>query len=234
MKKNKHTNKSLPSIRIRISLTPPLEKIIKSIWIHENKLYVICVSKHIIQLTKHFSQKYKIPKERIHIGTIEDLIKEIINHNTRILISIRDGKVIHDPIHLLHSLKINIQKGLLVGTKEAILKKFMLIKDYIKKIEATKEQVFDNIYVSTIEASQTALVIKANSSIALIPRLIPDVLRENLLGKGLEKTHIEHASEIILKYKAYEHKKCSLPEGKRLDELARKAELFRDAVRKLK
>jgi hypothetical protein len=230
----KKTNKTNIAPSLRITLTPQLEHIIKSVWIHEGKLYVICTSKHIVQLTRHFSKKYKLPKEKVHVGTIEDLIKEIINHNTRVLISIRDGRVVHDPIHLLHSLKINIQKGLLVGTKEAILKKFMLIKDYIKEIEATKERVFDNIYVSTIEAAQTALIIKGNSNIALIPRLIPDVLRETLLGRGLEKTQIEYASEIILKYKAYEHKKCPLPEGKRLDELARKAELFRDAVKKLR
>ncbi len=231
-KKNKKNSDIAPSLKI--TLTPQLEHIIKSIWIHEGNLYVICVSKHIVQLTKHFSQKYHLHDKRVHVGTIEDLIKEIINHNTRVLISIRDGRVVHDPIHLLHSLKINIQKGLLVGTKEAILKKFMLIKDYIKEIESTKEQVFDNIYVSTIEAAQTALVIKGKNNIALIPRLIPDVLRETMLGKGLEKTHIEYASEIILKYKAYEHKKCPLPEGKRLDELARKAGLFRDAVKKLR
>ena len=233
MKKSKsNTNLNKPSLKI--VLTPQLEKIVKSIWIHEGNIYVICESKHITQLTRHFSQKYHLHDAKVHVGTIEDLIKEIINHNTRVLISIRDGRVVHDPIHLLHSLKVNIQKGLLVGTKEAILKKFMLIKDYIKEIEETKEQVFDNIYVSTIEAAQTALVIKANNNIALIPRLIPDTLRQHLLGKGLEKTHLEYASEIILKYKAYEHKKCSIPDGKRLDDLAKKAEIFREAVKKLR
>jgi hypothetical protein len=219
---------------LKINLTPQLARIIKSSWVTKDTLYVICQTKHITHLTHHFSKKYKIPEEKVHVGTIEDLIKEIVNHNTRILISIRDGKIIYDPIHLLHALKINIQKGLLVGTKEAILKKFMLIKDYIREMESTKEQVFDNIYTSTIEAAQTALVLKGHGKLAMAPRMIPDLLKRYLLNNGLEKTQLHYAEEIITKYKLYEHKKINLPEGRKIDELARKAELFRETVKKLK
>jgi hypothetical protein len=219
------------SLDLKVKLTPALKQIIKACWQHNSLLYIICLNKHILHLTNYFSKKYHIPKEKVRVGTFEDLIKEVTEHNTRVLISIRDGKIMYDPFKFLKSLKINIQKGLMTGTKEAILRKFMLIKDYIKELESIKEQVFDNIYTSTVEASQTALVLKGHN--ALIPRLIPDML-EKYLHRDLEKTYIAYASEIIKTYKNYEHKKIPLPDGKKLDELARKASLFREAVKKLR
>ena len=217
--------------KLKIKLTPYLQSIIKASWIHNEMIYIICLNKYISALTQHFSQTYKIPKDKVRVGSIEDLIKEIMQHNTRVLISIRDGKLIYDPYKLLSSLKINIQRGLMVGTKEAILRKFMLIKDYIKEIENTKIAVFDNIYMSVIEAAQTALVLKGHS--ILIPRTIPEMIKKHLQGRGLERTHVNYATEIITTFKAYEHKKIPLPQGKKLDELAKKAELFREAVKKL-
>ena len=225
-KKKKETNK-----KIKIKLTPNLKNLIKAMWVHEGMLYIMCLSKYIVKLTKYFSQTYKLPEDKVRVGIEEDLIKEISEHNTRVLISIRDGKIIYDPYKLIISIRININKGLMTGTKEAILRKFLLIKDYIKEIEGIKAEVFDNIYTSTIEAAQTALII--NGHVILIPRLIPEMLKKYLLGKGLEKTHIEYASEIIKTFKDYEHRTIPLPSGKELDDLARKAELFREAVKKL-
>ena len=207
-------------------------KFVKAAWTHENKIYILCTPNHVTILTKQFSSKWHIAKENVRIGTIEDLVKEIINHNTRVIISVRDGQVIYDPLRILHSLKKNIQKGLMTGTKEGILKKFMLIKNHIKEIEEIKEKIFDNIYISTIEASQTALVLKGH--IALIPRFISVELKKALLNKGLERSDLNNAVEIISLYKLYEHKKINLPPGKKLDELSKKAELFREAVKKLK
>jgi|GEM_PF-1950945 len=217
--------------KLKFKLTPYLRSIIKASWVHNGMLYVICLNKHIVELTKHFSHVYKLPEDKVRVGSIEDLIKEICEHNTRVLISIRDGRIIYDPYKLISSLKINIQKGLMTGTKEAILRKFLLIKDYIKEIENAKIQVLDNIYTSTVEAAQTALVLKGHAM--LVPRLIPDMLKEHLQGKGLEKTHVNYATEIVRTFKDYEHKKIALPSGKKLDDLARKAELFREAVKKI-
>jgi len=118
----------------------------------------------------------------------------------------------------------------MAGTKEAILRKFLLIKDYLKEIENTKFKVFDNIYTSTIEAAQTALILRGKT--ALIPRLIPEALKECIRGGSLEKSDVDSASEIIETFKAYEHKKISMPDGKKLDDLAKKAELFKEAVKK--
>jgi hypothetical protein len=217
--------------KLRIKLAPNLKSAIKASWIHNEMLYVICLNKHITNLTKHFSKKYRIPEEKVRVGTIEDLIKEITSHNTRVLISVRDGKIIYDPFKLLRSLQINIQKGMMSGTREAIMRKFLLIKDYIKEIESTKTQVFDNIYTSTLEAAQTALLLKGHP--IFVPRLIPDAVKKHLKGHGLERTHILYVSEIIQTFKKYEHKKISLPSGKKLDDLAKKSGLFREAVKNL-
>lgn len=231
-KKEKNNKREIKLEEIKFKLTPYLESIIKAAWIHNEMLYVICLNKHIVALTKHFSQTYGLPQEKVRVGSIEDLIKEISEHNTRVLISIRDGKIIYDPFKLIISLKININKGLMTGTKEAILRKFLMIKDYVREIENIKLQYLDNIYTATVEAAQTALVLKGHA--ILIPRLIPEMLKQHLQGKGLEKTHINYATEIIKTFKAYEHKEISLPNGRKLDDLARKAELFREAVKKLR
>ncbi len=226
-----HTKKTILE-KSKFKLSPYLQEIIKAAWVHNEMLYVICLNKHITALTNHFSKTYKIPKDKVRVGSIEDLIKEIIQHNTRVLISVRDGRVIYDPYKLINSLKININRGLMTGTKEAILRKFLLIKDYIKEIENTKIRVLDNLYTSTIEAAQTALILRGRAII--IPKFIPEMLKEHLLGKGLEKTQVNYATEIIQIFKDFEHKKIEIPEGKKLDDLARKTELFREAVKKLR
>lgn len=218
--------------KIKVKLTPYLKKIIKSLWYHNEMLYVLCINKYITKLTKYFSKEYGIPEERVRVGTMEDLIKKVTEHNTRVLVSIRDGKIIYDPLSFIKSIKINIKKGAMIGTKEAILRKFLLIKDNIKKIKSTKIEVFDNIYTATVEASQTALILKGHT--IMIPKLIPEMLKKYLKGKGLEKSHIKHATEIIKTFKDYEHKKIPLPSGKKLDDLARKAELFREAIKRIK
>jgi hypothetical protein len=219
-------------ISIRIKFDEPEKKLIRAAWLHNEMVYILCLTNHITELTKKYSKKFGLPEEKIRVGTTEDLVKEIIHHNTRILISVRDGKPLYDPLKLLHSLKINIEKGLMIGTKEGILRKFLVIKEHLKEIDKIKVQVFDNIYISTIEASQTALILR--NHVVLVPRLIPNVLREYMLGRGLEKSQINDAEEIIRLYKAYEHKKIQLPAGRKLDELSKKAERFREAVKKLK
>lgn len=217
--------------KLKIKLSADLKSAIKAAWIHNDMLYAICLNKYITILTNHFSKKYKIPEEKVRVGTIEDLIKEITSHNTRVLISVRDGKIIYDPFKLLRSLQINIQKGMMTGTREAIMRKFLLIKDYVKEIEQTKMQVFDNIYTSTLEAAQTALLLKGHP--VFVPRLVPHAIQKYLKGHGLEKTHILYVSEIVQLFKKYEHKKISLPSGKKLDDLSKKSELFREAVKNI-
>jgi hypothetical protein len=231
MKKRMAKKKAVSLKKFKIKLNPYLKSIVKAAWIHNEMLYVVCLNKYVSALTKNFSQTYKIPEEKVRVGTIEDLIKEITSHNTRVLISVRDGEIIYDPFKLLRSLQINIQKGLMTGTKEAILRKFMLIKDYIKEIESIKSRVFDNIYTSTLEAAQTALLLKGHA--VLVPRLIPDAVARYLRGHGLERTHADYVIEIIKTFKAYEHNKIQLPAGKRLDDLAKKSEIFRGAVKHL-
>lgn len=223
---------SMKSKLLHFKLDTHERKLIRAAWIYDEKLYLLCLPKHVSVLTKKFSKKWHITEERVHVGTIEDLVREIIKHNTRVIISVREGRVIHDPLKLIHSLKKNIQTGLMIGTKEGILRKFMLIKENIKDIEEIKEKIFDNIYLSTIEASQTALILKGH--VALIPRMISVKLKQHLLDRGLERSDLNNAAEIISLYKLYEHKKVNLPPGKKLDELSKKAESFRESVKKLR
>lgn len=229
--KSVKSEKEVSLKKTQIKVDASLAKMIKASWIHKDMLYVICVNKQIVYLTRYFSEKYNLPQEKVRIGSMEDLIKEISNHNTRVLISIREGVIVYDPFKFLKSLKINIERGMMIGTKEVILKKFMLIKDYLKGIDNIKRDIFDNIYTSTIEASQTALILEGHA--ILVPRLIPDMLKKKIRGRKMERTYINYASEIIKMYKNYEHKKTGLPDGKKLDELTGKAMLFREAVKKM-
>lgn len=230
-KSDEESNKAVSIENIKIKLTPQMKNIIKAIWIHENMLYVICKGKNVVRLTKHFSQKYNIPAERVRVGVFYDLIKEISERNTRVLKSVRDGKIIYDPFKFIISLKQNIQRGLMTGTKEAILRKFLTIRENIRDIENVKIQVLDNTYTSLVESAQAALIMKDQK--ILIPRLIPDLLRKHLQGKGLEKTEINYAEEIIKTFKDYEHRKISVVSGKKLDDFRNKLMLFREAVKKI-
>ena len=214
-----------------IKLDSSLKKHVRASWTSNGLIYVLCNASKITFLTNYISKKYNIAREKVRVGTMEDLIKEITEHNTRVLISIRDGKLIYDPLHLISSLKINIARGAMIGTKEAILSKFLIIKDRINEVENIKKEVFDNIYTSAVEASQTALIIKGAAG--FIPRKVPEMLNVYLKNKGLEKTHIANATEIIQLYKDYEHGKIKLPEGRKLDLLAKKSEILRGAVKNL-
>ena len=220
---------SLENIKIRVNRT--LKKTIKAAWIHEDFLYVLCTEKNITKLTEYFSQNYKIPKERVRVGVFYDLIKEISERNRRVLISIRDGKIIYDPFKFIISLKINIKNGLMLGTKEAILKKFFIIKEHIKDVENIKYLVLDNLYTSLVESSQAALIMKDQK--VVIPRLIPELLKEHLLNKGIGEIEIKYAEDVIKTFKDYEHKKIDLIEGKKLDEIRMMVVLFRESIKKI-
>jgi hypothetical protein len=126
---------------------------------------------------------------------------------------------------------INIKKGLMAGTKEMLLRKFMSIQREIKEIESIKSQVFENVYTSCLESAQAALIMKGKA--ILTPRIVPELLKVFLLGKGLERTHIKYCDEIIWTYKSLEHKKIPPLTGEEIDKLARKGELFRDAVKRI-
>jgi len=161
--------------------------------------------------------------------SMEDFIKNVVEHDRKFLISIRDGEIIKDPVSILRNTKENIERGELIGTKEAILKKFLVVREHLNEIEKIKAKILDNVYSSTIEACQALLTL--HGCIILTPRLIPDYLKK-LPGKIRRKISISDVSEIIKTYKDYEHEK-EFPSGKKLDKLMMKAKKLKEDINEI-
>ena len=202
---------------------------IKALWLHEGMLYILASSRPSRQEACRLQARFKAKEAKVLLS--DEFFREVMEYNTKLLVSIRDGKVLYDGLDIVKVIGINIQKGLMAGTKEMLLRKFMVIRKEIKQIEETKNQVFENIYISCLESAQAALIMKGR--VIRTPRLVPELLKIFLLGKGLERTHIGYCEEIIWTYKAIEHKKAPPLTGAEIDRLSRKAELFRDAVKRI-
>ena len=196
-----------------------VRKGVKGEWSYNGKNYFLVKDK------KDFH-----PKDNEIVFIPKDLIQEIISHNRTILLSIKNGRIKKDFLHLITSTRRNLESGELVGTKEAILKKFNKIKFHFDNIKKINYQVLENLYMSVVESSQ-ALFLFSGIKITS-PRNIPD--RLNKLPKKLSaKLNISFAKEIIKIFKDYEHSKIKLPEGKELDKLITKARRFNEEVQSL-
>ena len=206
-----------------------LQSTIKALWIHEGTLHILASDRVPHQEITRLQTRYKCQKAKVLLT--EEFFREVMEYNTKLLVSIRDGKLLQDSMGMVKVVEMNIRKGLMAGTKEMLLRKFMNIKKEIGEIESVKSQVFDNVYTSCLESAQAALIMKGRA--ILVPRIVPELLRVFLLEKGLERTHIKYCEEIIWTYKALEHKKIAPLTGKEIDRLSEKAELFRDAVKRI-
>ena len=202
---------------------------IKALWTHEDVLHILTSEKVGHEEISRLQARHKAGQAKVLL--IEQFLKEVMEYNTKLLVSIRDGRVIFDRLDMVKVIGLNIQKGLMAGTKEMLLKKFMSIQKELKEIESSKNQVLENVYISCVEAAQAALLSKGR--VILIPKMVPEMLRVFLLGKGLERTHIKYCEEIIRTYKALEHKRIAPLTGREMDKLVKKAELFRDAVKRI-
>lgn len=202
---------------------------VKAVWEYKNRIYIIFSEKLTTEEVEKFKNYYNCNEAKQL--SIDQFFKDLMEYNTLLLVSIRDGKIIHDSLGIVKIVKINIEKGLMVGTREILLRKLILIRDYLREVETIKIKVFDNIYNSVLEASQAALILRGFSIV--VPREIPKALKKDLFGRGLDKIYIGYAEEIITLYKAFEHKKISVPDGRKLDELNRKAISFKQAVERL-
>lgn len=202
---------------------------VKAVWEYKNRIYIIFSEKLTTEEIEKFKNYYNCNEAKQL--SIDQFFKDLMEYNTLLLVSIRDGKIIHDSLGIVKIVKINIEKGLMVGTREILLRKLILIRDYLREVETIKIKVFDNIYNSVLEASQAALILRGFSIV--VPREIPKALKKDLFGRGLDKIYIGYAEEIITLYKAFEHKKISVPDGRKLDELNRKAISFKQAVERL-
>lgn len=202
---------------------------IKALWLHEGVLHILAADRIPHQEITRLQARYRCQKAKILLT--EEFFREVMEYNTKLLVSIRDGRLLHDSMGMVKVVEINIRKGLMAGTKEMLLRKFMNIKKEIGEIESVKAQVFDNVYTSCLESAQAALIMKGRA--ILVPRIVPELLRVFLLDNGLERTHIKYCEEIIWTYKSLERKKIAPLTGEDIDSLSRKAELFRDAVKRI-
>jgi hypothetical protein len=204
-------------------------KNVKAFWLYQDTLHILVSDKMMHQEISSLQSRFRSQKAKVLL--MEQFFKDVMEYNTNLLVSIRDGKILYDSLDIVKVIGTNIRKGLMAGTKEMLLRKFMSIQREIKEIESLKSQVFENVYTSCLESAQAALIMKGRA--ILVPRMVPELLKVFLLGKGLERTHIKYCDEIIWTYKALEHKKISPLTGEEIDKLARKAELFRDAVKRI-
>jgi hypothetical protein len=202
---------------------------IKALWTHEGVLHILASDRVPHQKISRLQARHKCEKAKVLL--MEEFFRTVMEYNTKLLVSIRDGRILHDSLGVVKVVEMNIRKGLMAGTKEMLLRKFMSIRKEIGEIESVKSQVFENVYTSCLESAQAALIMKGRA--ILVPRIVPELLRLFLLDRGLERTHIRYCEEIIWNYKALERKRIAPLTGEDIDKLAKKAELFRDAVKRI-
>ncbi len=188
---------------------------IKAEWKFDNKTYQI---------------RSDVKDNSKFIFSMEDFIRKVEFHEREFLISIRDGVVKKDPLHILNITKKNILKGEIIGTKEAILRKFLKIKVYLTEVDKIKEKILDNVYISVIESCQALLIFHKHT--ILIPRLIPDYLQK--LPKDVKNSvSVKYLKELIKLYKEIEHKKAVIPSGRKLDSYIDKAKILNNRIEEL-
>jgi len=200
--------------------------LIKAAWYYSDTVYVVAKNKKSLQFIKTELKKKNL---NLRFMLSNTFFKSILEYDTKLFVSIRNGKIIYDPHGIVKIVRRNISKGMILGTYESLFKKFVIIQNHVKAAEQKKEKILHNLYMAVVDCSQAALLMKGHQII--IPRLIPNNLEKHFLGEGLEKTNIKFCREIIQTYKNYEHGKISLPSGKELDELIHKAETFRNAIK---
>ena len=192
-----------------------MARVIKAEWEFEGKTYQI---------------RSNVKRNSKYLISMEEFIRRIEFHDREFLIRIRDCKIKKDPFHILKITRKNILKGEIIGTKEAILRKFLKIKVYLTDVNKIKEKILDNTYISIIESCQSLLIF--HKHIVLVPRLIPDYLRK--LPKDVKNSvSIKYLRELIKLCKEIEHKKAVIPSGRKLDEYMDKAKVLNNRIEEI-
>src|SRR3990172_2434024 len=146
---------------------------IKALWLHEGALNILASDKVSHQEISRLQARHKAQKAKVIL--MDEFFRDVMEYNTKILVSIRDGTIIYDSLDMVKVIGINIRKGLMAGTKEMLLRKFMSIQREINEIESVKNQVFENIYASCLEDAQDCLISRGRA--VLVPRNVPELLR---------------------------------------------------------
>lgn len=178
----------------------------------------------IIKEKRNIEKKYGI---RLHedFYEITQYFEKVMAGDPEIFSEIKHSITIYDPSSFFSPFKDLIKRGKILGTKESLMNLIYKIKDRFKTINHLKQQVFENIYTSTIDAGQAALI-AANYSIP-IQRALPGELDKHFVKKGfLELKYINYCSQIIKMFKDNEHGNLGNINGEMLDELIGKNHLF--------
>lgn len=161
----------------------------------------------------------------VEVKLISDYLGNILQWDSVTYKKLSDLDIIFDPVHFLDPLQDIIASGEVEGTKEAIMGKFLAIEGHMKKIEAIKRKVVDNLYNSSIEISQ-ALLIKEHGVYSK-PKDTPSLLQKRFVKKKrLEARYVETLNKIIVLSKSLEHGKIKTISGKEIDLLLRDVDSY--------
>lgn len=192
-------------------------------WTYNNKSYLV---------SKEYEKKKKRNTKKTHYLTYSDFFQRLGNPNAEFLISIRDGKIVKDPIKVLLVVKHSLIKGTLMGTNEFLLRKLDKITQEISSINTTKANVLSNIYNSMISYIQSKFII--NDIKVPKPKEIPQQIKKHRKKfgfdtKGIDKKIVSYITEIIDYHRDYNKGKIKSIKGKTLDELGQKLVLIKQA-----
>jgi len=178
-------------------------------WVYKDKLYILA--------------KNPIGKKSI---SLPDFFQKIVKYDSLFLMSVRDGKILEDPLKIISSVKQSLVNGQIFGTSDHILSKLDSLLWETSKCSAIKEKVLSNVYSSLIEYAQ-AFFIK-NGAPVPSPKSIPSRLKKDFSEKIDRKAGL-YSEEIINFTKEY-RRKGGVIEGKNLDELMRHLSLFKELL----
>lgn len=223
------------------------KKEIKAIWLltfEKENLFVVLIDdlntkkekiekieNFLIEVGKKIKEK---SKKHFHviIKTISQYYDEIIENKIDVFLEIKNAQCIYDPSNLLTPIKSLVNKGEIRGTKEAIFRLMNQVKINMKEIKEIKIEILSSLYAAVIDAAEAALLAKNISF--LVPKEIPKLLEKEFLKKRLITKKTINAFEKIYEiYKKYEHGEIAEIDGKYLDELIKKADIFISEMQEL-
>jgi len=149
----------------------------------------------------------------------------LIENRIDVFLEIKKAICLYDPSGFFMPIKVLVEKGEIRGTKEAVFKLIMEVRKNMKELKHVKLEALSNIYTAVIDAAESALMARGISF--FIPKEIPKLLDKEFFRKKLiSKKTLEAFKEVYNAYKAYEHGEIEEINGKKLDELIKKADIF--------
>ncbi len=214
---------------------------IKSIWVSENTINVLVlevskarfgeIAKFGADLMSRINRDYKSDLKP-NILRVEDYFRDVLEGDVLTYSKIREARLLYDPSHFVSPIKRMVKTGQVMGTKEALLQKFILINQHFRAIKKLKMKVLDNIYMAVIETAQAALL--ARDRPIPTPKQVPLFIRKYFVNTGvLEPRFHKQCESIVRTFKDIEHEKRPVLSGKELDRFEKQAGEFIERLREL-